>query len=57
MTPIILVLVVAVLVVVIAVIAMYNTLQRRRIAAQGSFADIDVELRRRHDLIPNLVRA
>ena len=57
MTPIILVLVVAALIVVIAVITMYNTLQRRRIAAQGSFADIDVELRRRHDLIPNLVES
>jgi LemA protein len=57
MTPIILVLVVAALIVVIAVITIYNTLQRRRIAAQGSFADIDVELRRRHDLIPNLVES
>jgi LemA protein len=34
---------------------MYNGLQRRRIAVEGSFANIDVELRRRHDLIPNLV--
>jgi LemA protein len=55
MTPILLLIVVAALIVVIAVIAMYNGLQRRRIAAEGSFADIDVELRRRHDLIPNLV--
>ena len=55
MTPILLLIVVAVLIVVIAVITIYNGLQRRRIAAEGSFADIDVELRRRHDLIPNLV--
>ena len=48
-------LVAGVVVVVIALITMYNSLQRRRIAAEGSFADIDVELRRRHDLIPNLV--
>ena len=48
-------LVAVVVVVVIALITMYNSLQRRRIAAEGSFADIDVELRRRHDLIPNLV--
>jgi LemA protein len=54
--PIVLLALVAiVVVVVIALITMYNSLQRRRIAAEGSFADIDVELRRRHDLIPNLV--
>jgi LemA protein len=34
---------------------MYNTLQRRRIAAQTAWSDIDVQLKRRHDLIPNLV--
>ena len=55
MTPILLIIVVAALIVVISVITIYNGLQRRRIAAEGSFADIDVELRRRHDLIPNLV--
>ncbi len=56
MTPIVLlILVAAAVIVVISVIAIYNNLQRRRIAAEGSFADIDVELRRRHDLIPNLV--
>ena len=54
--PIVLLALVAiVVVVVIALITMYNSLQRSRIAAEGSFADIDVELRRRHDLIPNLV--
>ena len=36
-------------------ISIYNQLQRLRIAGQGAFADIDVQLRRRHDLIPNLV--
>lgn len=36
-------------------ISIYNQLQRLMIAGQGSFADIDVQLRRRHDLIPNLV--
>jgi LemA protein len=36
-------------------IGVYNTLTRSRIAAQGSFSGIDVELKRRHDLVPNLV--
>ncbi len=46
--------VVAVALVVWAV-GIYNGLTRARIAAQGSFSGIDVELRRRHDLVPNLV--
>lgn len=50
-----LVVVAVVVVVVLAVIGIYNGLQRARIAAEGSFSNIDVELRRRHDLIPNLV--
>ena len=37
------------------VIAIYNGLQRRRIGAGGAWADIDVQLKRRYDLIPNLV--
>ncbi len=36
-------------------IAIYNRLQRRRIGANGAWADIDVQLKRRYDLIPNLV--
>jgi LemA protein len=43
-----------IVVVVLAVIGIFNALQRARIAAEGSFSNIDVELRRRHDLIPNL---
>jgi LemA protein len=48
----------AIAVAVIAVlwgIGIYNSLTRGRIAAQGAFSGIDVELRRRHDLVPNLV--
>ncbi len=36
-------------------IAIYNRLQRRRIGANGAWAGIDVQLKRRYDLIPNLV--
>ena len=50
-----LVAVAVIVLVVLAVIGIFNALQRARIAAEGSFSNIDVELRRRHDLIPNLV--
>jgi LemA protein len=48
---------IAVLAVVLVLwgIGAYNALTRGRIAAQGAFSGIDVELRRRHDLVPNLV--
>jgi LemA protein len=36
-------------------IGVYNTLARGRVGVQGAWADIDVQLKRRHDLIPNLV--
>lgn len=36
-------------------VGVFNTLQRARIGAEGAFSNIDVELRRRHDLVPNLV--
>lgn len=48
-------LVLVAVVLVLWAIAVYNRLTRLRINAQGSFSGIDVELRRRHDLVPNLV--
>jgi LemA protein len=33
----------------------YNSLTRKRVAAQTAWADVDVQLKRRYDLIPNLV--
>jgi LemA protein len=38
-------------------IATYNGLRRRQVRAQNAFSQIDVQLKRRHDLIPNLVEA
>ena len=35
--------------------AIYNGLVRKKQACRESWADVDVELKRRHDLIPNLV--
>jgi LemA protein len=39
----------------IAGISIYNSLVRLRTQAQGAWADVDVQLKRRYDLIPNLV--
>jgi LemA protein len=36
-------------------VAMYNGLVRRRIDVDNAFSQVDVQLKRRHDLIPNLV--
>ncbi len=40
---------------VVAVVLAYNSLVRLRVRSENAWADIDVQLRRRHDLIPNLV--
>ena len=42
-------------VVALAVIVLYNSLVRLRVLVDNAWADIDVQLKRRHDLIPNLV--
>lgn len=39
----------------VIIIGMYNALVRLRVRADGAWADIDVQLKRRWDLIPNLV--
>ena len=38
-------------------VGIYNGLVRRRNEVQNAWAQIDVQLKRRHDLIPNLVEA
>jgi LemA protein len=50
-----LVLLVLVVVVALWAVAIYNGLVRARNAFKNAFAQIDVQLTRRHDLIPNLV--
>lgn len=37
------------------VVGVYNQLQRLKVSTQGALSGIDVQLKRRHDLIPNLV--
>ena len=39
----------------IFVIGLYNGLVRKKAAADGAWSDIDVQLKRRYNLIPNLV--
>ena len=56
MTPLIIVLVV-VAVIVIAGVLIYNGLVQRRLRIREAYAQIEVQLKRRWDLIPNLVNA
>jgi LemA protein len=56
MLPLIIVIVVLVLI-VLFVVGLYNGLVQRRLRIDEAFAQIDVQLKRRHDLIPNLVNA
>ena len=46
---------VAIVVLVIAFIGIYNSLIRRRNQVDEAWSDIDVQLKRRYDLIPNVV--
>ena len=42
-------------VIVILLIGMYNSLVQLRVRSDNAWSDIDIQLKRRHDLIPNLV--
>jgi LemA protein len=42
-------------VIVILLVGMYNSLVQLRVRCDNAWSDIDVQLKRRHDLIPNLV--
>ncbi|MDO8593027.1 MAG: LemA family protein [bacterium] len=44
-----------IVVIIFAVIAMYNSLVRLKVRVEEAWSDIDVQLKRRYDLIPNLV--
>jgi LemA protein len=59
-SPVVVALVAAVTVLAVVgiwLMAVYNGLVTRRVRVQNAFAQIDVQLRRRHDLVPNLVAA
>jgi LemA protein len=42
-------------VIVFLLVGMYNSLVQLRVRADSAWSDIDVQLKRRHDVIPNLV--
>ena len=46
-----------IVVVILWAITIYNGLVSMRQRVNGAFADVDVQLRQRHDLVPNLVEA
>ena len=46
-----------IVVLAIILIALYNGLVQKRLRVDEAFAQIEVQLKRRHDLIPNLVNA
>ena len=52
-----LILIVIVVVLALAVLLIYNRMVARRNAVDNSWAQIEAALKRRHDLIPNLVEA
>jgi LemA protein len=51
------VLIAVILLLALAVVVLYNRLVRLRNRSENSWAQVDVQLRRRYDLIPNLVEA
>jgi LemA protein len=51
------VLIAVLLLLALAVVVVYNQLVRLRNRSENSWAQVDVQLRRRYDLIPNLVEA
>jgi LemA protein len=52
---ILIVLIVIVVLVVLVGVMVYNTLIGMKVAVKEAFSDMDVQLKRRYDLIPNLV--
>ena len=51
------ILIAIIVILVIFLISLYNGLVQRRLRIDEAFAQIEVQLKRRHDLIPNLVNA
>ncbi len=47
---------IVVVVIIVLVAAMYNKLVRLRLLVKEGFSGIDVQLKRRHDLVPNIVQ-
>jgi LemA protein len=52
---ILVVLLVIAVIIVLAIVSLYNRLVSLRVRSQNAWSDIDVQLKRRADLVPNLV--
>jgi LemA protein len=57
MDPTVLIIIAVIVVLVVFVIGIYNGLIQKRLRVDEALAQIEVQLKRRHDLIPNLVNA
>ncbi|MBA2757736.1 MAG: LemA family protein [Chloroflexi bacterium] len=57
MDPTVIIVIVVIVVLAVLLIGIYNGLIQRRLRIDEAFAQIEVQLKRRHDLIPNLVNA
>jgi LemA protein len=55
--PLVLIIIGVVVVLVVLAIGIYNSLVQKRLRIDEAYAQIEVQLKRRHDLIPNLVNA
>jgi LemA protein len=53
--PWIIIVIVVVVLLVLAAIFIYNSLVGKKVETENAWSQIDVQLKRRHDLIPNLV--
>lgn len=55
MNLILIILIVVIIIIIVAIVALYNGLVKARNKVKNAWAQIDVQLNRRSDLIPNLV--
>ncbi len=55
MSVTVIIVLIVVLLVVLWLVASYNTLVRLRVSRENAFANIDIQLKQRYDLIPQLV--
>ncbi len=51
----ILIILIFIAILIVAVVSIYNRLVRLRFTVKSSWSDIDVQLKKRYDLVPNLV--
>ena len=52
---VLIIILVAIALIIFMVIGLYNSLVQLRVRADAAWSDIDIQLKRRHDLIPNIV--